>query len=266
MDLAAHQRVGGRRVGGKQHRLRRRLLLPVVLGHHLALEHRARPGRAAGRRDHVADLLVAVVGLGEVDPGLRRVLHQLGIVGDRPDHGGARPQLLRHARLRDVVGGVRRRVVREQVLDLEHQRAVGMVDHVGEQLAGRGLGLHALQQLIARRAQELDLDEGKALVERVDDRRFALGHVGAVEDELAFLARRLDQLGRAELGVRGAGSSESANARCKSADGVTGSLAIPVDLVPFFDPFPVQRLELLRTSAPTPWCPWSCRRAAAAAP
>ena len=34
-----------------------------------------------------------------------------------------------------------------------------MIDHVGEQLAGRGLGLHALQQLTAGRAQELDLDE-----------------------------------------------------------------------------------------------------------
>ena len=58
-DLAAHQRVRRRRIGGKQHRLRGGLLLPVILGHHLALEHRARPGRAARRRDHVADLLRA---------------------------------------------------------------------------------------------------------------------------------------------------------------------------------------------------------------
>ena len=53
-----------------------------------------------------------------------------------------------------------------------------MVDHVGEKFARRGLGLHALQQLIARRAQELDLDEGKALVERIDHRRFAFGDIG----------------------------------------------------------------------------------------
>ena len=81
-----------------------------------------------------------------------------------------------------------------------------MIDHVGEQLAGRGLGLHALEQLIARRAQELDLHERKALVERLDDRLLALGDVGRVEDELAFLLGGLDQLGRAELRLRASGS------------------------------------------------------------
>ena len=88
-----------------------------------------------------------------------------------------------------------------------------MIDHIREQLAGRRFGLHALEQLIARRAEELDLDERKALVERVDDRRFALRHVRAVEDELAFLARRLDQFGRAELRGRGSGQ------RSKREDG-----------------------------------------------
>jgi hypothetical protein len=39
-----------------------------------------------------------------------------------------------------------------------------MVDHVGEKLSGRRLGFHALQQLIARRAQELDLMKGKRLL------------------------------------------------------------------------------------------------------
>ncbi len=201
-NLAAHQRVGGRRVGGKQQRLGRGLLLPVVLGDDLTLEHRARPGGAARRRDHLADLLVAVFGLGEIHPGLRRVFHQLAVVGDGPDDRRARPQLRRDARLRDVVGGVRRRVVLEQVRDLEHQRAVGMIDDVGEQLSGGGLGLDALKQLVAWRAQELDLDERKALVERLDHRLLAFGDVRRIEHELAFLLGGFDQLGRAELGVR----------------------------------------------------------------
>ena len=77
-----------------------------------------------------------------------------------------------------------------------------MIDHVGEQLARRRFGLHALEQLIARRAQKLDLHERKALVERIEDRRFALRHVGAVENELALLPRGLDQFGRTELRCR----------------------------------------------------------------
>ena len=134
-----------------------------------------------------------------------------------------------------------------------------MVDHVGEQLAGRRLGLHALQQLIARRAQELDLDEGKALVERVDDRRFALGDVGRIEDELAFLARRLDQFGRTELAPAPAAQQQpSAKREAARTFRRACSLPIPVDLVPFFDPLAVERLEFARTSAPTPWSPWSC--------
>ena len=129
-----------------------------------------------------------------------------------------------------------------------------MIDHVGEQLAGRGLGLHALQQLIARRAQELDLDEGKALVERVDDRLLALGDVGRVEDELAFLARRLDQLraGRTArcAGPRAARPARARGARERMRRGATGSLPVPVGLVPLFDPFHVQRLELLEVRHP----------------
>src|SRR4051812_2318986 len=78
-----------------------------------------------------------------------------------------------------------------------------MIDYVGEQLAGCCLGLDALQELIPRRAQELDLHERKALVEGVEDRRFAFRHVSAVEDEFALLPRGLDQLRWAELRGRG---------------------------------------------------------------
>ena len=94
-----------------------------------------------------------------------------------------------------------------------------MIDHIGEQLAGRGFGLHARDQLAARRAQELDLDERKALVERIDDRLLALGDVGRVEDELAFLPGGLDQFRRAELRVRRHRQAEqAANPQRESAD------------------------------------------------
>src|SRR6185312_4219281 len=60
-DLAAHQRVGGRSTGRIERNLQRRVLLPIVLAQHLALEHDAGPGRAARRADHLADLLALVV-------------------------------------------------------------------------------------------------------------------------------------------------------------------------------------------------------------
>src|SRR6185437_15971741 len=68
LHFAAHQRVGERRTRGVEHRLGRRLLLPVVLAQSLALEHDARPCRAAGRADDLADGAVAVFGLGQVHP------------------------------------------------------------------------------------------------------------------------------------------------------------------------------------------------------
>ena len=281
-DLAAHQRVGGRRVGGKQHRLGRRLLLPVVLGHHLALEHRARPGRAAGRREHVADLLAAVFRLGQIHPGLRRILHQLGIVGDRPDRRWSAAT----ASARRAFPGCspRHSAARSRRTDSRSRASASGRNGrstSASKLSGRRLGLHALEQLIARRAQKLDLDEGKALVERVDDRRLRLGDVRAVEDELAFLAA-LDQL-RMLVGRCGARRPMIAKLPMPAAtrEACAGqslpmrrenrliarecSLAIPVNLVPFLDPFAVAASRTPRTSAPTPSCPWSCPRAAAAA-
>ena len=136
---------------------------------------------------------LAVFGLGEVHPGLRRVLHELGVVGDAPADRDVRPQLGRGAARREIVRGVRRRVVGEQVLDPLHQAAVGMSARVGGELAGRRFGLHALDQLPARRADHLDADEGKLLAELVDDLLLHLGEGRGVEEELAFLARRLDQ-------------------------------------------------------------------------
>ena len=63
LHLAAHQRIGERRARGIEHRLGRRLLRPVILAEHLALEHDARPGRAAGRADDLADLPLPYSGL-----------------------------------------------------------------------------------------------------------------------------------------------------------------------------------------------------------
>src|SRR6266851_5338092 len=94
---------------------------------------------------------------------------------------------------------IRRCIILEHVDQLCHQRAVGMIDHVGDQLAGRGLGLDAGDELAARRAHHLNLDLGKALVERLDDLLFDLGEVRGVIDQLAFRFRRRDQFGRAEF-------------------------------------------------------------------
>ena len=69
-----------------------------------------------------------------------------------------------------------------------------MQHEIGRELAGRRFGFHALEQLAARRADHLDPDEGKPLAERVDDLLLHLGDVRGVEEELALLARRLDEL------------------------------------------------------------------------
>ena len=74
-----------------------------------------------------------------------------------------------------------------------HQAAVGMQHEVGRELAGRRFGLHARDQLPARRADHLDADEGKLLAEFVDDLLLHLGEGRRVEEELALLARGLDQ-------------------------------------------------------------------------
>ena len=63
-----------------------------------------------------------------------------------------------------------------------------------EQLAGRGFGLDAGDELAARRAHHLDLHEREALVEGLDDFLLGLGEVGRVVDDLAFLLGGFDQL------------------------------------------------------------------------
>ena len=90
-----------------------------------------------------------------------------------------------------------------------------MVDDVGRELAGRGLGLDAGDELAAGRAHHLDPDEGKALVEGLDDLLLHLGEIGGVVDELAFLLGGLDQLGRAEILRLGRPSAERS---CGDAD------------------------------------------------
>ena len=137
--------------------------------------------------------------LAQIHPGLRRILLELGVVGDRPAERGLRPELRRDLHVVAIVLGVRRRVVLEQVGDALHQAAIGMIDDVGEQLVGRGLGLDAGDQLAARRAHHLDLHEREALVEGLDDLLFRLGEIGRVVDDLAFLPGGLDQLVAAEI-------------------------------------------------------------------
>ena len=174
------------------------LLGPVILAEHLPLEHDAGPGGAAGLREHLAGHLV-VFRLGQIHPGLRRIFHQFGVVGDRPDHRGARPQFWRHQRIGIVIGGIGRRIILEQIFQRQHQRAIGMIDHVGDQLAGGGLGPDTGDELAARRAHHLDLDLRKTLVEFLDDHLFDLGEIRRVEHQLAFLLGRRDQFGRAEF-------------------------------------------------------------------
>ncbi len=91
-----------------------------------------------------------------------------------------------------VVGGVGRRVILEHVGQRLHQRTVGMIDHIGNQLAGRSFGLDAGDKLAARRAHHLDLDLGKTLLELLDHLLFDLGEIRRVEYQLAFLLGRRD--------------------------------------------------------------------------
>ena len=91
-----------------------------------------------------------------------------------------------------------------------------MIDHVGDQLAGRGLGLDAGDELAAGSAHHLDLDLGKALVELLDDDLFDLGEIRRVEHQFAFCLRGSNQFGRSEfLRLRGSG-------RCQPKAGYTG--------------------------------------------
>ena len=76
--------------------------------------------RALGHQRRDLDL-VLVFGLGQVHPGLRRVLLQLGVVGDRPTERLARPDLRRHLDVFAIVGGIRRRVIRQQILQRENE-------------------------------------------------------------------------------------------------------------------------------------------------
>ncbi len=70
-----------------------------------------------------------------------------------------------------------------------------MIDDVGDQLAGRGLGPDAGDELAARRAHHLDLDLRKTLVELFYHFLLDLGEIRGVIDELTFGLRRRDQFG-----------------------------------------------------------------------
>src|SRR6266478_9389148 len=77
-----------------------------------------------------------------------------------------------------------------------------MIDHVGDQLAGRSLGLHAGDELATRRTHHLNLDFRKTLVECLDHLLFDLGEIRRVVDQLAFPLGRCNQFGRTELLLR----------------------------------------------------------------
>src|SRR3954469_22948674 len=79
------------------------------------------------------------------------------------------------------------------MLEPLHQSAIGMQHEVGAELAGRRFGLHALDQLSARRADHLDADEGKLLAELVDDLLLNFREGRRVEGELAFFLRRINE-------------------------------------------------------------------------
>src|ERR1700756_753863 len=74
-----------------------------------------------------------------------------------------------------------------------------MIDDISNQLAGRGFRLHPRDELAAGRADHLDLDLGKALVEFPDDFLLDLGVVRGVENQLALALGGPDQLRRAEI-------------------------------------------------------------------
>ena len=105
--------------------------------------------------------------------------------------------------------------------------AVGMVDDVGAQLAGRGFRLHARDELPAGRAQQLHLDEREALVERLDHELLHLGDVRRVEDQRALFLGRLDQLGRTELGLDGGRDGEQRRQRERTVGSISTLEAIP---------------------------------------
>ena len=210
--------------------------------------------------------LLVVFRLGQIHQVFGGVLHQLGVVGDRPDQGDARPQFRRDQRSRIVVGGVRRRIILEQVHQRLHQRAVGMIDNVGDQLAGGGLGLDAGDQLAAGRAHHLDLDLGKALVELLDDVLLDLGEVRRVEHELAFVLGRSDQLGRTEIiGGSCRRALRAPNARPAAAVSAMIFPDINDPPVPFCF-IPLRRRRLAPPGATASWRRRSARRAAPSAP
>src|ERR1700741_1168912 len=74
-----------------------------------------------------------------------------------------------------------------------------MIDDIRNQLAGRGFRLHPRDELAAGRADHLDLDLGKALVEFPDDFLLDLGEVRGVETHLPLALGGRDQLRRAEI-------------------------------------------------------------------
>src|SRR5262249_9895440 len=82
--------------------------------------------------------------------------------------------------------------------EFRHERTVGMVDDVGQKFACGGFGLDACYELAAWRTDDLDLDEGEALIERGNDLLLHLDEIGSVIDQRALLAGRLDQLRRSE--------------------------------------------------------------------
>src|SRR5438552_17975001 len=81
---------------------------------------------------------------------------------------------------------------------LELVAAVESTDDYVCELAAFRHALDPRDQLTPRRADHLDLDERKALVEGLDDLLLHLGEVGGIEDQRSFLLRRLDQFGRTE--------------------------------------------------------------------
>ena len=91
------------------------------------------------------------------------------MIGDAPARREVRPQFGRDERLGQVVLCVGRLIVREEMFERLHQAAVGMQHEIGGELAGRGFGFYALDQLPARRTDHLDADEGKFLAEFVDN-------------------------------------------------------------------------------------------------
>ena len=138
-------------------------------------------------------------GLVRIHPAFRRILHDRGIVGDRPSQRRLWPEFRRREHIGQIVRRVRRRIVHEQVFDLQHETAVGVVDQVGRELAGRGLGLDAGDELTTGRTHHLHFDLGEALVEGLDHLLLHFGEVGGIEHQPSFLLRRGNEFGRPEI-------------------------------------------------------------------